>query len=527
MAEGSQNITDEPLAPGATPNPGRRAARVPRWEAFTLTAWFVVFSVLAEYFPRTGDDWAWGSHEGTDRLAKFFQGINGRYGGDLAIIGLTRSGPVAALVVSAVVCASLFLVLHLASNRTPLGYAVAAALFLLMPRGVWRESVVWLAGFVNYAVAAFAFLCFFAVVQAEWHGRWRKPGMVRLAMVALGAFAGQFFIEHVTLCICVVSLILTVLLRRRDGRFPRYTSAWTVGAFIGAAVMFSNSAYGRAASGSGYQQAVSLSGPHALHRIAVRTLDYLPTQAVVWNIAFNGVLAVLLVALVALSGNLGTRAGKAVVVLAAGYLIVSYGLSFIERNGHHTGERIRAFATVAALLMLAALVVSALSIVRSNQRRWTVLVACTSLVCMVGPLILVNPVGPRQFYPTYLVLLVLVSVIAAEVRERAPALERRLAWAPVQLVSIGLISYLLVVYVTIHNAIDHRVNYVRAQVQAGQTQVNIAPLPYSYFVHNGDPFFSVLYSRFKEYYSIPQELKLRLEPNPWLRSPGKESKPAP
>jgi hypothetical protein len=527
MAEPSVHVAPQPQTPSHPVN-RRIVPGLPRWELATLGLWFVVFSVLAEYFPRSGDDWFWGSQAGVDRLQHFFQGLNGRYAGNLVILGLVRSGPLIGIVVSAVVCLTLFLVLHIASSRTPLGYGLASALFLAMPRGVWREGVAWLSGFVNYVIAATVFLCFFAVAQAEWHGKLRAPSRVRLTLIALAAFVGQFFMEHVSVCICVIGVLLSVLYRRTNRVWPPYTLAWTIAAIVGLGVMLENPAYRRAASGGpGYQQVQVTSGPHALHKLAVKVLDYLPTQAVVSNIAFNAVLTIALVVLVVVSGRLRTRLGRLVVALSVGYLVISWTLSFLERDSRHVREYLRAWAMIAALLMLAAVVLAASSMVRSAERRWTVYAACASLVCMVGPLIVVNPIGPRCFFPTYMILLVLFSVVAAEVREQVPRVASRAVWMPVQLVSVGLATSFFVIYVSITHAVNHRLAEVRAAVRGGQATVQIVPLPHSYYVHNGDPFWSYLRSGFKAFYGFPNSLTVRLAPNPWLRVPGKASKPGP
>ena len=65
---------------------------LPRFEAIYLAAFFAVFSALAFLFPLSGDDWAWGSSIGMDRLHTLFRDYNGRYAGNLAALLLTRVG---------------------------------------------------------------------------------------------------------------------------------------------------------------------------------------------------------------------------------------------------------------------------------------------------------------------------------------------------------------------------------------------------------------------------------------------------
>lgn len=487
----------------------------------------MAFAALAEFFPPTGDDWAWGSSMGTKRLSDWFAGFNGRYSGNVLIVALTRTGPVAALVVSAIVCATLVLALHLARSRTPLGYGIAGALFLAMPLGIWRQGVVWLSGFANYAMSAVFLLGFLALADAEWRGSLARRSPVRFAFAAVAGFVGAMFMEHVTVCICLLGVLLVACFRFTHRRWPGYTATWTAASFAGAAVMFSNSAYRRAASsGATYQKVQPLHGKHALRNLAVRLLDELPRAAVVDNVVLNIVLALLLVALVATRRRLRTAAGLAVVAMSLGFAALSFGLWYVERHGFHP-ERIRSLASVDAFLLLASLLVAAFTLLEPGRRRWTVLVSCATLVLLVAPLLVVNPIGPRCFYPSFVVLILLTALIAGAVRERLPALARPAAWIPVHAVAAGLLAFLFVVYVTINHAVGDRLDHIRAAVKAGQTQVEISPLPYTYYLHNGDPYYSVMYTEFELYYGFPADLHLKLEPNMWLRIPGKQKPPPP
>ena len=111
---------------------------------------FFAFALLIYLFPYSGDDWAWGSQIGLDRLSVFFKQYNGRYAGNLLVMALTRSKLLNIVFTSAslvIVC----LLPKLYSGSKKLSAALLAfALFLLTPKSVWVQSVVWTAGFTNY-----------------------------------------------------------------------------------------------------------------------------------------------------------------------------------------------------------------------------------------------------------------------------------------------------------------------------------------------------------------------------------------
>jgi hypothetical protein len=84
---------------------------------------------------------------------------------------------------------------------------------------------------------------------------------------------------------------------------------------------------------------------------------------------------------------------------------------------------------------------------------------------------------------------------------------------------------MFVVYVRIDRAADRRIAEVRAAVGAGRNSVEVKPLPFPAFVHDGDPFNSRLRRSYKLYYDLPSDLQIKLVPNPWVPTPGKPARP--
>ena len=513
----------------------RGARRPPRWELAVVGTWFVVLAALADYFPRSGDDWVWGSAAGNRRLDTLFAGINGRYGGNLLIVALLRTGPLAAVVLSAVVCASAVLLLQLTGNRTPLGYGLVSALVLAMPLGVWRQGVVWLSGFVNYGVATLFLLGFLVIAASEW-SRFGQPGQpgqpaaptrLQVVAVAVAGFTGQLFMEHVTLCICALGIVLTFAGRRVHRSWPTMTTTWTLAALVGAAVMFSNSAYRHAVAGNAkYQGVQPASGKNAARKLAVKVVDYLPTQAVVQNLALNAVLLVLLV-LIALRAKrvagAWSRWAIVVVVASVAWAALGYWLWLVERHGV-TAERVRALATLDVVLLAVALVVTGAKLLSDRRRQWTLWLLCGAVVLLVLPLAFVHPLGPRCFYPSYFLLLAIVSVLATPATDAFAVLRLKgVAIAP-HAIAVALLVAMFIVYVRVDRAAERRIADVRAAVAAGHSSVEVKPLPFPSFVHDGDPFDSRLQRSFKAYNHLPRDLRIELVPNPWVRSPGKPAR---
>ena len=58
---------------------------------FRYIVTFIILIFLCWMFPYTGDDWAWGSSIGIERLNTWFDNYSGRYVGNLIVLALTRS----------------------------------------------------------------------------------------------------------------------------------------------------------------------------------------------------------------------------------------------------------------------------------------------------------------------------------------------------------------------------------------------------------------------------------------------------
>lgn len=486
----------------------RRPAPIDRLaERAWLVAMFVLLSGLAFLFPPNGDDWAWGSKIGIARLDAFFAGYNGRYAGNFAVLALTRTPYLTPFVIGATLAVTVFLVLDLTDNRTRWGYPITFAVLLAMPREIWRQTISWVSGFTNYTLAVLCLLVFLRAVKLDWQGRLNPAHRLwRLPLVVVFAFVAALFMENVTIYLVIAAVVLLVARRPLRGTFSLDAWCWVIGFVAGAAAMFSNGAYRRAAQGSGYQQVTGLKG--ALSKL----LDVISRLAIVDNIALNLALALAICALGSLvARDRGWRRVAVPVLLVAGCLVVAYPLALAESEMtvHAFWRR---FAGLSAILLLAALCAIAALAVRERSRRLQLFGYVASAVLLIAPLIVVNPVGPRCFYVTYVVGLLMLNVLLREVADRGHvrALQGVSAFAAV--VVATLLGAYFAVYGSIFHAAQQRLDYVQAQVRHGATSVTVAKLPFTDFMHVPDPTPGVWETRYKLFYDLPSSLTIRLAP---------------
>lgn len=88
-------------------------------------------------FPYTGDDWAWGSQLGLDRLDNWFDNYSGRYFGNLIVLALTRSNILKAVVMAFCLTGIIVLVNKLTGEQKNGVFIISTALVCL-PIGILR-----------------------------------------------------------------------------------------------------------------------------------------------------------------------------------------------------------------------------------------------------------------------------------------------------------------------------------------------------------------------------------------------------
>lgn len=482
--------------------------------AWTLLGFGLAMIILANFFPRSGDDWAWGSSIGLERLDTWFEGYNGRYLGNFAVLGLTRAQWLVPVSVAITLCLVVWLIASLAGQRDVVGLFATAALMIGMPLAVWQQSIVWVAGFSNYALGSTVLLAFMCSIRNDLERRrlhWTSG--VLLCAFSVG---GQLFIEHVTIFIVLMSLaLLGVRIVHPKMRITARTLIWAVGSVVGAAVMFSNSAYWRAAtSDSQYQQ---LGGPTTERGSTVASLLAQGTGgvsqlAIAINTTLNGALFVLLLGLTLTAHrHHPIRVAQVLPMAFAGVgLVTGAAVSASVEMTHVFGSLTR-WAWVPALSLFVALLLSARYLITERRRSRMIFGLCLAVLVLIAPMAMVTPYGPRNFLPSYVLVTAIAVVLLAELRARCPSPTTSGVALALSLTVLGAaFAGYATTYSMIHHAADQRLDAVRAAVQQGRNSVRVLTLPNPGYVHAPDPTPGVWQQRYKLFYGIPPDFEIRL-----------------
>lgn len=223
---------------------------------FILYLFTVIFFAIFYYFLAfAGDDWAWGSSIGIDRLKNAFDGYNGRYLGNLLIILITRSVTARVIICSLTVFLLIFVLSKifdsLSSNiGSARNYVIAFSSLLLLilpnqitigtvqPFQIFGSTIGWLSGFTNYVVPSVLILIFYFFVTGKC-----KEGKAIYVFLVFDGILACLCVEHYTL-FCIIFSGGVILYRYYFyKKLCKKSLAFLSGSLLGAVIMFTNSSY--------------------------------------------------------------------------------------------------------------------------------------------------------------------------------------------------------------------------------------------------------------------------------------------
>lgn len=461
----------------------------------------VLLFVLCYHFVYSGDDWAWGSSIGIDRLKSGFSMYNGRYLGNLLVLALTRSNILKTVVMSGTFLLIIFLFEKYSEGKWALFFS--SGLLLLLPQTVMKQAVVWTSGFTNYTVPTALLLVFGIYVLYTLRTDGKKQSVpVSVGLLFLGLSA-SLFMENYTIYSIVLSVIVTVIGRLRFKRFFIPYIAYSVGAVAGAVVMFSNGAYGAIADKTDTYRTIAGSG--LLSTLKNNYLNTIVPELIMKNNWLNLVLTgVCLVLFIKTKDSWKKNLHKKAASVCISGMICFNVFSFMVEIGQLLRSSSEAFLSVQAMVATAYMICVCVFVLLVGYQYEDIGVVfwLGSIACITAPLLIVTPIGGRCFFITYVYTIGLTVGLIKLCKPKAEELDR-LAKRYMSLVCmVGYAFFLIVNYKNYYSEQD-RVTYVKNAAEEGQTTIAIPWLPYTDYVHVGEPFSETwLMDRYRLFYGI-------------------------
>lgn len=471
----------------------------------------VGLSVLCYLFPYTGDDWAWGSSIGIKRLTSWFDNYSGRYVGNLIVLVLTRYKIV--FVVSFVACfLSIVHSLGKLFSKSETFYFVVV-LLLLIPSDMFRQVYPWAAGFANYVTSITFILIYISYAirvfdDNKYSSFMKNDIVVCLPLLILGA-VNSLIVEHITIYNVFLGMMIIIYTIFKYQKILVQHLFYAMGALGGAYYMFSNSVYHSISNGDDGYRSVANGG--IIERAIINYKDAI-YSGIVMNNVFLLMMIFVVIFLVVRRTN--TKRLKRVIDCLVIYIGVFTAYALFSR--YFFGSMTKSHSCIIAECAMTGGYIICLIIVLITIGCWydrlnRVLFWVISMCIISGPLLFVNPIGPRCFYASYIVLVCMfceVYSIVNEMYNMDVVLDvRRMAYCA----GIALFVFYFGVYLTIHEHDIERLELIREAANQKQKEVVVHKLPYNDYVWCGEPEENTIWQeRYKLFYNIDNDIIIKV-----------------
>ena len=481
----------------------------------TCFALFFAFAFLAYLFPYTGDDWAWGSSIGLERLKIFFAGYNGRYVGNLIVLLLTRSKLLDAAVMAASFALICFLSYAYSENRSKTSLLMAASLVFIMPKAMWAQIFPWTAGFTNYVLSGLisvAYLVYAKDITGKTLSDYRDTWGRSLWLFVIG-FCGALFVESITVFHIALSAAVIAYMFLKFRTYRRGHMGFLLGTVAGTCAMFANSTYDRIATGEDYYRHMPVGLRDTVYFAlgqARNILNFILSD----NMLFCVVVTVLLLMLAVWA----VKKGKKWALLPAAFHLGSLLLLWREDaavawiTGKFVFSKLitNTIPIVAPLVYVFSILVMVLCFVEKG-RRFRMLLPFYCAVVSLGPLLVVHPVGARCVFIGYFFMIVFTVDLFGYVCKQTVSEGKwlnRILW----LVVIAQFAVFANIFYPIHHYDTLRLEYLGKQAAEGKKTVLMCDLPNREYLYDSLPDNDTLAQRYQLFYGLDTDLKFEFIP---------------
>ena len=474
---------------------------------------YIVFFVLCILFPYTGDDWAWGAQEGVERLKTFFSNYNGRYGGNLLVMLITRSVCIRAILESLSFTYLIYLINRIINKENKKIGILVIFLLSIMPIDILRQSVVWASGYANYVPPIIFSLMFInrnTYLFKDKIKDERKNSVWALLLFALIGFVGALFIENITIYVCIVALFTCIYEFVKTKKVKFHNIGYLIGSVAGAICMFTNGAYHAISNGGDQYRAIEQG--NIIIRCLKTYLKELDRHIFYHNFILTLILAIII--LYFLYKIIKTNKKKVVKIFAYISVFCTFlyitNLIFMQFFTSPFVSRLLINTLNAGITFIFTFALCFIFIygIKKMETKKKLFFYLGTIILSNLPLLVVTPIGPRLFLSNYIFFTMIIIELLEEIK-----LKEDTMYHFIQIGTICTLGFLATVFVQINHVQKVTEKYI-TEHQSEKEEITLPALPFAYYLHcaNPDKDTNTLYNtRYKVFYEIDENVTLTFE----------------
>ena len=417
---------------------------------------FIGFFLISLLFPYTGDDWVWGTYklnlETITNLSVDLE-LNGRYIGNIIAIILTRNIVIRGLVMSLVMT----LLLRIINRCTGGKKYLDIFLLVCIPACVFKQVIPWSAGFANYMVST---LVLFWIIDLLLNN---KEEHYMLAFLL--CFIGSLFLENNTIFILGFTIFLNVRYYIKNKKINKLYLFAFLGSAIGTFIMFSHPSYIRTVNGDNKARYIGQQDNLVIHNYFYNFMLY--------GVNANYVIFALLeIVLFVHAFKKDRLTNKRLTLFIISYVFLLY-IVFTE-SFPALYEKVYFNGIVATLFLITLMLIFHDLFKKKKEFNyfWYGVLLC---MFITGPLIIVNTIGPRNFFIVYLIIGMITIKIYNDLFKNTDLFNKIMKG-----ILVFLVGYYIVIFGRINYANQEREKYIYDHRCEGT--IYVARLPHHKYI---------------------------------------------
>ena len=467
---------------------------------------FIILVVICFMFPYTHDDWPWSGAEGLNRLKNLFDGYNGRWAGNILVMILTRFRIFRAIFIASTLLGIIYFIKKL-TKTTETGTLLSIFLLLCMPISMLAQAIAWTSGFANYVPPVLLILIYIYLNRNIFYKEKVEINNKLIIPLLIMGFINSLFIEHMTIYNCLLALTIVIYqLVKKEHNLANIF--YLIGAISGAILMFTNTAYTAIATGEDTYRTIEQSN------IITNAFNTYFSDYYKYFIHNNTVLNIVLCILVLYAvyrfykyQKESLNKVKDIFLKIATTGIIGY-LTYIIYQRIMSGGNIFILDNyklylegIIMLIFALSLLIISLIICVSKARQKRMIFELISIFIIAGPLLVVTPIGPRCFFPTYVFFILLCIEWLNEITKRKELLNLNNA---LKLIVLLLFICNLSIYRYTYKIDTLREEHIKKHLN--DTKIVLPKIPYANYLWAPNPV--SFEESFKEYYHIDKTTEL-------------------
>lgn len=459
----------------------------------------VIIFLLSLLFPYSGDDWQWSiSKLSFSTIKNFSQDIylNGRYLGNIFVILLTKNKIIRGLIITTTIT----FIIKIIEKLEKTDISLIAVLILLMPKEIFKQSIVWSSGFANYAISILFLLLCLINIQKLYNKKLNKKLII--PNILLYFFSG-LFIENLTIFLLIFLVIINIYEKMKNKKYNINYIVCLLGSFLGGLTMFLHPTYIRIFKGTdGYRTIAESSG--LIEKIMNNLTNSIFPYAINCSLIIFIIITIIFIIKIFKNHKLYNNK-KIMLLITYNILYLTYILlSIINVDWKPLLNLSNIFYLITTIIFIISFIILIYYIYQ--EKSLNAILICLVIIGLLLPLLIVSPLGARNYLLIYILEIILLIDILRISNIKISKQQKYI----INLIIIVALGFYTTIYGYITLIDYRRESYIlEMSKNSNNNTIYLPKLPYNNYVWVPD-FTAEYYANF---YKIKRDVSLNVKFN--------------